>query len=366
MWKTATVLIALVLVLLALGIVMVGSASRVKGQSAQLADPSYYLRRQILWLLLASIAGVLASHFDYHVLREKWAVRGLMTLALVLLVCVWVPGIGKKAGGSYRWLRIGMLSFQPSELAKFMIVVFLAAQMARVQLRADHLKEGFLLPILPLGVAVLLIFLEPDYGTAFLTAMVGMTVMFVGGARLTHLVLAGTLGMCSFVVAVMQNTLRMNRILAFLDPAKHPDIAYHLQHSEYAFIMGRAVGVGLNRSTEKHFYLPEAHTDFIFSIVGEELGLVWTLGVLALYLGVMVCGLRISLHARDPFGRLLAFGLTIMISMQAVINIAVVTGCMPTKGLALPFISYGGSSLLMSLVAVGVLVNIARQVDRRA
>lgn len=361
MWKTASVLVSIILVLLALGIVMVGSAGRVKGASEDYDDPYIFLKRQCVWLLLGTCAAIAASYFDYRKLKAPSVNRTMLGVALLLLLLVFVPGIGLKVGGAHRWIRFGGLRMQPSEFAKFCVIVFIAGEMSRARFKANRLKEGLLVPLLPLGLVTGLIFLEPDYGTAFLTAAGGMIMLFVGGARMMYLTLVSATGLCAFLLAVMQNPLRMRRVMAFLFPEKYPAVAYHLQRSEYAFIMGNALGVGLNKSMEKHYYLPEAHTDFIYAIIGEELGIVGTFAVLAGFAGVLACGVRISLAAADTFGRLLGFGLTTMLTLQAVINIAVVTGCLPTKGLALPFISYGGSSLCMSMIAVGMLVSIARR-----
>jgi cell division protein FtsW len=360
-WKTASALISIVLVLLALGIVMVGSASGVKGGSEDFGDPYFFLKRQCVWLLLGTCAGIAVACFDYRRLKSRPVSGALLALAIVLLLLVFVPGAGRKAGGANRWIRLGRLGMQPSEFAKIAVILFIAAEMSRARFKANRFKEGLLVPLLPLGVVTGLIFLEPDYGTAFLTAAGGMIMLFVGGTRLLYLFLVSVAGLCAFLLAIMQNPLRMRRVMAFLFPEKYPAVAYHLQRSEYAFIMGNAFGVGLNKSMEKHFYLPEAHTDFIYAIVGEELGILGTLAVLIAFAGVLACGVRISLGASDTFGRLFGFGLTTMLALQAVINIAVVTGCLPTKGLALPFISYGGSSLFMSMVCVAILVSIARR-----
>jgi cell division protein FtsW len=186
-----------------------------------------------------------------------------------------------------------------------------------------------------------------------------MLILFAGGARIVYLVVTGVVGICGFALAVMQNPVRMGRVLAFLMPEKYPATAYHLAQSKVAFIVGRLHGVGLGDSMQKQLYLPEPHTDFILAIIGEELGFLATFGVLLLFLGLFICGLIITTKARDPYGRLIAFGMTMMISLQAAINVGVVTGCLPTKGLPLPFISYGGSSLMMSVACVSVLVNVA-------
>jgi cell division protein FtsW len=192
--------------------------------------------------------------------------------------------------------------------------------------------------------------------------LVGMGIMFIGGTRIGYLAIAAALGCSGFLLAIMQSPERMRRIFAFLNPDKYAqDEAFQLLNAIYAFVIGGGSGVGLGASLQKHFYLPEAHTDFIFAIVGEELGIGASVGVVLLFLGFLFCGLRISLRAVDAFGRLVAFGITSMITLQAAINIGVVTGCLPTKGLPLPFISFGGTSIAVSLLMVGVLVNIALQ-----
>jgi cell division protein FtsW len=361
MWKTPTTLVGIVLVLLALGIVMLASASTVKGEAAHY-DAQYFLKRQLAWLAVAVIAGVLAASFDYHWWQRRRVVLALVGVAVLLLGLVFVPGVGVRAGGSCRWVRLGPLRFQPSELAKFATVVGLAAWLTRVGGKASRFSEGILKPMLPLGVILALVLKEPDYGTTMLVAAVAMALLFVGGSRLEHVALVATAGMAVLAVGILHDPVRMGRILSFLMPDKYPDAYYQLGQSKDAFTLGGIGGVGLGESLQKHFYLPEAHTDFILAIVGEELGIVATCLVVTLFLGYLLCGTAISLKAPDLFGRLLGFGITLITTGQAAINVGVVTGCLPTKGLPLPFISYGGSSLIMSLVGVGVLVNIARHV----
>ena len=357
MWKAPSALVAIVLVLLALGVVMLASTSSVKGDTS-FHDPHYFVKRQVVWLVIALIVGALASCVDYH-WWQRLAIP-LVVLSLILLVMVFVPHIGMKIGGSRRWLRLGFMNLQPSEIAKLASVVGLASWMAAVRNDADTLKRGLLQPGVGLAAILGLIFLEPDYGTTLLVAVVGGAILYAGGTRPGYLLVAGVLGLCGFALAVMSNTVRMARILAFVMPEKYRDAAYQLGQSKDAFIMGGPWGVGFGESLQKHFYLPEAHTDFILAIIGEELGLPATAMVAALFLAFLICGLIISHRAPDMFGRLLAFGITMMIALQSAINIGVVTGCLPTKGLPLPFISYGGSSLLMALVGVGVLINVAR------
>ena len=358
MWKAPSILVGIVLLLLALGIVMLASASSVKGADVH-TDPTYFLKRQVVFLAVALIAGWLAARVDYHAWQRHWILLAALSAALLLIVLI--PHIGVKIGGSRRWLKLGGFSFQPSEFAKLAAVVMLSAWMTQAGRKASRFIEGIAKPGAMLAVLLGLIFAEPDFGTTILIAAVGFALLFVGGARPRYLAVTGTLGLAGFVVAVMHDPVRMGRILAFLMPEKYPAAAFQLGQSKVAFVLGGFGGCGLGESIQKRFYLPEAHTDFILAIIGEELGLVATVLVVALFAGVFACGMTIASRARDLYGRLLATGLTLTLVLQAVINVGVVTGCMPTKGLPLPFISYGGSSLVASTIAVGILISIARQ-----
>jgi cell division protein FtsW len=343
-------------VLIALGIVMLYSTSSVRS-----VVPYFYLKRQLQWLMLVAVpAGVFVARFDYRRWR-KLAVPLYIFVAL-LLVLVLTP-LGVEVKGSMRWLSLGPIRVQPSEMAKLVVIICMAAWMSRFARQAQDFKFGFMMPLGGLGILILLVFLEPDFGTTVLLATVGMAIMFVGGARVTWLAGSALVGSAGMAVAVMHNENRMERMLSFLDPAAHPDKAYHLIQSKFAFIMGGPFGVGLGNSIQKHRYLPEAHTDFILSIIGEELGFIATMLVLALFLCYFICGITISLRASDTFGSLLGFGVTLMIGLQAAFNVGVVTGALPTKGLALPFISYGGSSLVMAIVMSSVLLSIAGHAD---
>jgi cell division protein FtsW len=279
----------------------------------------------------------------------------------VLLLLVLIPQVGSKINGSYRWIRLGSISAQPSELSKFALVIMMSAWMTRVRSKAHTFMEGILKPLLMMGVFLGLVISEPDFGTTVLLGVVGAAIMFAAGAPLRYLLVLGAIGTVVFIGAVWNDPVRSGRVLAFLNPEKYPKEAYHLQQSVQAFTEGGVWGKGLSNSRQKQSFLPEAHTDFILAIIGEELGLVATILVVLLFGGFLVCGAVISFQAPDFFGRLLGIGFTLMTSVQAVINVGVVTGCLPTKGLALPFISYGGSSLIVSMMCVGVLLNIAHQ-----
>jgi cell division protein FtsW len=360
MWKTVTVLICAVLILLALGLVMVYSSSATSAE-ALYGKSDHFILRQAIWASVGLVSMVLFSRIDYH--RWRWLAVPTVLVVAVLLVLVRVPGIGQEIKGSWRWIRIGPISLQPSEFAKFATVLFLAWWLQRVRRKAGTFTQGFLFPGLVLGVLVLLVFFEPDFGTALLLAMIGGSVLLYGGTSLRFLLPTAGLGLGLFSVAVMLDEERMGRVLAFLDPEKYESSdAWQLVNALYGFVVGGLRGAGLGESLQKRYYLPEAHTDFIFAIIGEELGLVGTMGILVLFLVLFVCGLWISMRAPDYFGRMLAFGATVAIVLQALINMAVVTGSCPTTGMSLPFISYGGSSLLVFLSMVGLLVNIAMHV----
>lgn len=363
MWKTSAILVLIVLCIMVLGIVMLASTSGIKAQSLY-GDPQYFVKRQLLWGLIALGAGIIASRLDYH--RWRFLAVPAFGLAVILLALVFVPGIGVKIGGSRRWLHVGSFGFQPSEFAKFALILIISWWMVREQRHAPDFLRGALLPGCLLAVAAGLIFLEPDFGTTILSAAVGMVIMYVGGARIGYLLLFAISGLSVFSLAVIHDEVRLHRILAFLDPDKYSQTySFQLVSAINAFIAGGMGGVGLGQSMQKHYYLPEAHTDFIFAIIGEELGVFATAAVVILFAGLFFCGLKISFRAPDVFGRLLAFGITIMITLQAAINIGVVTGCLPTKGIPLPFISFGGSSLIMSLIEIGVLINISQHEQKQ-
>ncbi|VGO11510.1 putative peptidoglycan glycosyltransferase FtsW [Pontiella desulfatans] len=353
MRRTISLFIAIVLILVTLGVLVLASAS-----SAKYDDASYFVKRQLIWLAFAFIAAAVAARFDYRA-YQKLAIP-IAAFSVLLLILVRIPGIGSYINGSWRWIRIGPITIQPSEISKVAVILLFSWWLARNQRRIDELKRGIVVPFVLLGCFALPIIVEPDFGTTMLVSTVAVSMMFLGGVSIAPLLIIGAIGLLGVGVLIFQNPERMSRILAFLDPQKYEkDKAWQLINSLRAFAGGDVGGVGFGNSMQKYNYLPEAHTDFIFPIIGEELGLVASLLVIVMYVVLFVLGLRIALNARDDFGRLLAFGITLMITIQALINFAVVTGCVPTKGLALPFISYGGSSLVISGVMIGILVNVA-------
>ncbi len=355
MRKAISLFIAIVLILVTIGILILASAS-----STKLENASYYWQHQLRWLLLSFCAAAVAAKLDYHVYRRLAVPLSSIALVLLVIVRLFFPSIN----GSYRWINLLGFTFQPSELAKIAVILLFAWWLAREQRRIDEFKRGILVPFAMLGCFVLAIIVEPDFGTTLLISCVAVCMMFLGGVSIAPLLITGLAGLMGVATMIAMNKERMGRIIAFLNPQKYEqDEAWQLVNSLRAFANGGQNGwwrgQGFGNSMQKYHYLPEAHTDFIFPILGEELGLLAALIVVFLYLALFVLGLTIAFRARDDFGRLIAFGITLMISIQALINFAVVTGCVPTKGLALPFISYGGSSLLISGIMIGILINIA-------
>jgi len=346
--------------LVALGLGMIFIASNVMAQT-QYSDPYYFLKRQGVYAVLGLGALFLGRTVDYH-RYQRWVYRFLL-LALIALVLVFVPGIGGKVRGAARWLRLGPLTLQPSEFAKLAMVLFLAYSLARKQEKMKYFAIGFLPHMMVAGVFIGLIGLEPDFGTALTLAAIVFTMLFVGGTRLTHILLALGVGGALASMMVLRDPRKFDRILSFLDPWKYgQDVGYQLKQSLLAIGSGGLLGLGPGQSRAKLFYLPDAHTDFILAIFSEELGFLGLMLVLALFVILITRGFLVSLRAPDRFGSYLALGLTLLIGLQAAINMGVVTGLFPTKGLSLPFLSYGGSSLLATMLAVGVLLNISSQV----
>lgn len=357
MRKSATALIAITLILVSLGMVMLASTSSIQAGEVY-KDPFFFLKRQALALLVGFAGAVICMRVPYPYWKGLSPLIG--ALAVILLIMALIPGIGINLKGSSRWLRLGPFNLQPSEIGKFALIIGLAYWMSMYQRRMQTLGYGMMVPLLIFGVLAGLVFIAPDFGTTMLMGVVAFSMMFVAGTRFGYLVIAAVSGLSLFAFAIAKNPERLSRVIAFMDREKYEqDEAFQLTQAIYAFVVGGWEGVGLGGSLQKRHYLPEAHTDFIFAILGEELGLIASLSVIILFAAFFFLGLYISHNAHDFFGKLLAFGITMMVSVQAAINMGVVTGVLPTKGLALPFISYGGTSLVMSLCMVGVLVNIA-------
>ena len=351
-------LLVVTVALIAIGIVMIYSSSSIFAYE-KYGDSAYYLKRHLSFLFIGFLLAIAFMKFDYGFLRKF--IKPFLILSILLLVAVFIPGIGRAAGGARRWIHLGPLSFQPSEITKMAMVFYAADVLSRKQSEIRDFLYGFLPLMLTLGLCTLLILAEPDLGTAVALATLIIIMAFIAGVDIKQLGLVMLSGLVAFIGLVWMKPYRIRRITAFMDPWKDPrDTGFQIIQSQIALGSGGIFGVGLAHSKQKLFYLPEAHTDFIFSIIGEELGIIGTLGIIALFIIFIWLGFRIAYSARDLFGQFLAFGLVTMIALQAAINIAAVIGLIPTKGLPLPFISYGGTSLVYSLVSVGLLLNIAR------
>ncbi|MGO9175921.1 MAG: putative lipid II flippase FtsW [Desulfobaccales bacterium] len=346
--------------LMCLGLGMVFIASNVMALT-NYGDPFYFVKRQGFYGLLGVVALLWGRRIRYQN-YQRW-VYPFLVLSLICLVLVFIPGIGGKVRGAARWIRLGPFTLQPSEFAKLAVVLYLAYSLAHKQEKMKFFTIGFLPHIVISGVFIGLIGIETDFGTALTLAAIVFIMIFVGGTRLTHLLLALGGGIVLAILAVLKDPKKSNRFLSFLDPWKYgADVGYQLKQSLLAIGSGNLVGLGPGQSRAKLFYLPDAHTDFILSIFSEEMGFLGFLLVMALFALLVVRGLRLSLKAPDTFGSYLALGLTLAIGLPAAISMGVVSGILPTKGLSLPFLSYGGSSLIASMLAVGILLNISCQI----
>lgn len=355
-------LLLAVAALSAFGLVMVFSASEVQGW-LWFHNAAYYFERQLIWLGLGLVLLWVAAHIDYHRLRPL--ALPLAIVALALMVLVLLPHFGVEVNGARRWLRLGPMQMQPAELAKVAAIVFMALWLERHRERLGSLEDGVVPFLALLGLVTLLVILERDLGTTLIIAAILLAQFMVAGGRKRHvLLLALIIGLCVYIFIRME-PYRLHRILAFFNPWADPlNTGFQAIQSVVALGSGGIVGVGLGQSIQKYQWLPFAHTDFIFAIVGEETGLIGTAGVLALFGLFAYRGYRIALKAPDAFGSLLACGITTWIAFQAMVNVAAVTVTLPTTGVPLPFISYGGSSLAIALGAVGILLNVSTQSEK--
>ncbi|HET8569452.1 MAG TPA: putative lipid II flippase FtsW [Candidatus Limnocylindria bacterium] len=352
-------LAAAVMALLALGLLMVYSASGIRALDA-LDEPRYFFVQQSVWAALGVVAMIAAARVDYH--RYRKVALPLLVLAVALLAVVLVPGVGTSVGGASRWLRLTPFAgIQPAELAKLALIVYLAFWCARRRAEIGH--ASFTLPFLLItGAVVGLIVAEPDLGTAVVLVAIAMSVYFVAGARIREFAAIALLALVAVATLAVVQPYRLQRVLTFLDPWEDPRGAgFQTIQSLYGLALGGAFGEGLGAGKEKFGFLPAAYTDSIFAVLGNELGLVGTLGVIVLFLALALRGTRIALRAPDPEGALLATGITAWLAFQAWLNMAVVASLVPMTGITLPFISYGGSSLCVGLIAVGILLSVGRQ-----
>jgi len=347
-----------VLALIVIGAVMVYSSTALMS-TGKYGNSFHYLWKHIFIVIIGFIAMVSLAKTDYHRLRVF--VISLLLLSLVLLILVFVPGVGISAGGARRWLNLWLLTFQPSESVKITMVLFLAHYMDRNAHRMKNLYHGVIIPLCILFVFQAIMLPQPDFGAVINLGILTVALLIIGGASWRYIAGLVLLSLPMIYILIVSKPYRLDRLKVFLDPWQDPTgKGFQLVQSFLAFGRGGLTGVGIGDGKQKLFFLPELHTDFIFSLIGEELGLIGVFTVLGLFIWFFIKGVKIAMQTEDAFSYYLAMGLTLMIVNQALINFAVSIGIMPTKGLPLPFISYGGSSLLVNMAAVGILINIQK------
>jgi cell division protein FtsW len=322
-------------------------------------DPNYFLKRHAVYLSIGLLFMFSLMKVNYVYLRK--IVYPAYIFGLLMLVLVLIPGIGKEVSGARRWLELASWTFQPSEIAKFILVLYLAHSLTKKRDKVDSFVVGFISHLLFAGIYILLILLEPDFGMSVVLIIMLFGMLFIGDVKLKFLVPLGVSSVFVLALAVITEGYRMKRVVSFLDPWKDPlGSGYQAIQSFVALGMGGFTGTGLGDSTQKLFFLPQAHTDFIFSIIGEELGFIGVLIVIIGFAFLLIRSLRVSIRAKDLFGCYLVFGCILLITFQAGINMAVAVGLFPTKGLTLPFISYGGTSLVTNLAAMGLILSVSK------
>ena len=345
-----------VLLLVGLGFAMIYSASAAIAMKNFGID-YFFVKKQIYSALAGILVLIFCSHFPYK--YYNMLAYPFLIVSIVMLVLIHFSGFGYSAGGALRWLRVGKLTFQPSEFVRFAMVIYLAYSMNK---KKDELKKftvGCVPHFIVFAIFAFLIFIQPDFGSIVILGAITWIMLFVGGVRLWHLLASFVvlLPVCCYMM--MGAAYRIRRLLSFLDPWQYKaDEGYQIVHSLMAFGTGGIWGAGVGKSYQKLFYLPESHTDFIFSVIGEELGLVGVIFIICLYVMILWRGIIIAGKTEDPFGSFVAGGITIAIGLQVCVNMGVALGLLPTKGMTLPFLSYGGTSLLISMASIGVLLNI--------
>lgn len=347
----AGVFLSLIVICLTfLGLVVLFSVSQ------QHANPTSLLQKQVIWLVIATFAGGFVMMVDLTALRPFVPI--IAGFSILMLVLVMVPGIGVRVNGAQRWIDLGPMRLQASEIGKLGLLFMMAHYLAANRRYFDELLRGYFIPCGILAIFCGLIIIEPDFGTAFLCGAVGGCMLFLAGVRLRFLIPTAVAALVLFAVAIYNDPVRLQRITSFLDvEGNRDDTAYQLWQGILAFGAGGLHGVGLGEGRQQLSFLPEAHTDFIFAIVGEEGGLFFTCGVVLLFMTIFFIGVLQLKRAPDLYQYLLVMGALLFITLQALINIGVVTGCLPTKGMSLPFISYGGSNLVLMFVLIGIILN---------
>ncbi|MCK5680098.1 putative lipid II flippase FtsW [bacterium] len=357
MKRDEIVLVTVVATMLCLGLLMVFNASSIKAFNAY-GQSGHYLLRQLIFAILGGVALFLCARFDYH----WWSklTLPLVLLSIGILVLVLLPGFGVNVKGATRWIKTPLFNLQASEFCKLSFVIYLSAYLAKREGKLTDFKSAFLPPWIILGIVVTLLMMEPDFGSSLVLGALTFVLLFVAGARIKHLAIIALIGVGGIVVAVAGAPYRMARVISFLN-LDGKGVSYQLKQSLIAYGAGGVSGTGAGNSVQKLLYLPEAYTDFIVAVWAEEFGFIGVALLALLIVLLFGVGLKISRTAPDRFGSILAFGVTLLLVLQMTVNFWVTLGLLPTKGLTFPFLSYGGSSLCVSLAAVGVLLNVSRQ-----
>jgi len=352
--KTNTLLFIIVTILIAVGILMVFSSSSIYAQEKH-KDSLFFLKKQLLWAVTGLMFLFLALQCDYGIF-QKWSIL-LLFISLALLVLVLFPQFSRVSGGAQRWLCLGKLSFQPGELAKFALVFYLADFCSRKDRILRKFSFSTLVPFVIVALIFTLLMFQPDFGTGIIIIVIAGIILFLAGMRFKYLLTVLLLVVPLVIMLVLFVPYIRDRLVKFLNP----ELSYHARQSLIALGSGGLKGVGLGKSSQKLFFLPAAQTDFIFSIIGEETGFIGGAFVILLYLGLLICVFRIAVRAPDKFGYLLSLGIGILLILQVIINLGVVMNLLPITGTPLPFISVGGSALFFNLLAVGIVLSVAKQ-----
>ncbi|MDY6854343.1 MAG: putative lipid II flippase FtsW [Thermodesulfobacteriota bacterium] len=357
------ILLIATLMLVGIGIVMVYSASAIIAED-RFNNEYFFLKRQAAFAFISIVIMFIVTKIDHQFYKSTAYV--ILGISITSLILVLVPGVGSKIGGSTRWFRIAAISIQPSEFAKLGLIIYLAYSLSKKKKGIKTFSVGVLPHLIITGIIFLLIMQQPDMGTALCLGVIMFTMLFASGVRLSHLSLILISVSPVIYFLIINKAYRLERWTAFLNPWKDPaDSGFQVIQSLYAFGSGGIFGRGLGDGKQKLFYLPEPHTDFIFSVIGEELGLIGVLIVIGIFLIFIYRGIMIAIRSSDLFSIYLALGITTLIGLQAIIHLGVTMGLLPTKGIPLPYISYGGSSLLTNMIGLGILLNISSQVKKR-
>lgn len=351
-------LLGVIFSLLIIGMIMVYSSSNVWAEY-KYADSLFFLKRQLLFASVGIIAMIFIMKIPYTIWKKYTTI--ILFICFLLLLVVKIPGVGIVRGGARSWIGVGAFSIQPSEFMKLGLILFLAKHLTTHQKKITSFSKGFLPVISLVFIAFGLIMLQPDLGTGVVLVCTCVVMIYVAGARLYHFFGLSVIGLAGFILLIVSAPYRLKRITSFIDPWEDPlGNGFQIIQSLYAIGPGGLMGIGLGKSLQKYFYLPEPQTDFIFAIIGEELGFIGGTVIIGLFFILFWRGIKIGLEAPDNFGRFIALGIVAMITIQVMINISVVIGLIPVTGITLPFLSYGGSSLTLTLFSVGILLNISR------